>query len=168
MTVQLSLLGFMQYEAAETSAVSLFLHCAPQLFVSLSRQTGGSYLQVGTYQYGHPAGGRDLSSGTNMQQVDSRRSMAIPFSICHQPRLWRYASTSLVQAGLAPFPTPSGRISRYRKWQGPNGLTSLDRDPIRVRNTVRLYAALPPCRHYEPVQQVQRFQRVGPCLVSTA
>lgn len=104
-------------------------------------------------------------SGTNMQQVDSRRSTALyGHAILHPP-----STTPLALCLDEPRPTrptPSVRISRYRTWQGPRGLASLDRDPVRLRNTVRPDAALPPCRHYKHQNstQVQRFHGVGPCL----
>lgn len=79
---------------------------------------------------------RFLSSCTNMQQVD-------------RPSLYGHANSPYpinLAFGAMPRPSkPSARISRYQQWQGPNGLASLDRDPVPLRNTVRPDAALPRC-----------------------
>src|SRR3569623_1082152 len=86
-------MGFMQCKAADTSAVSLF--CTAPLNSSYrSADRPGAVVDKNstcTCQYCTHIQqvGEILSSGTNMQQVDSRRStvrycMAMPFSISHQ------------------------------------------------------------------------------------
>lgn len=102
-----------------------------------------------------------------MQQVDSRRStvlysMAMPFSASHQHALGAMPRRASSKQAFVVWPY----IEVPEMAGGPSRLTSLDRDPIRLRNTVRPDAALPPCRHYEHQNstQVQRFHGVGPGL----
>lgn len=120
-----------------------FLHCAPAL--RIAQQTGGAMTAIYKYMAVRISSmrARFCLLALICSRWIGRRSLAMPLSISHRRRLWRYASS---KQAFRPFPyTLSARISRYQQWQGPSGLASLDRDPVPLRNTVRPDAALPRC-----------------------
>lgn len=169
-----SLLGFMQCKAAETAAVSLCCTAPLNSSYRSADRPGAVVCENSTCTCQYCTHIQQVGGEICLLALTCSRWIAVA-QLCST--VWPCHSPSPINTPLAlcldepresrlQFPTPSGRISRYRTWQGPNGLASLDRDPVRLRNTVRPDAALPPCRHYEHQNsmQAQRFHGVGPCL----
>lgn len=129
---------------AKTDTVSRFLHCASTPYRSADDWGRCSqaleYRPVRTSSVGETC----LLALTCSRWIAVARLYSTPWP-CH--------SSSPINSLAVYRGTGNGR--------GPSRLTSLDRDPIRLRNTVRPDAALPPCRHYE-------HQNSNALLVSTA